>query len=85
MRLLPCVYLKSSFALDCQGNVLPCLIWDKVLGNIRDYDYDVDKILKSRQAHDILSMVQDGKCPGCWTPCEAFQSIIDSVNYLLRR
>ena len=83
-RFLSCVSLKSSFALDCQGDVLPCLMWGKILGNIRDYDYDVTKILNSAQAYDILRMVQEGKCPGCWTPCEAFQAIIDPFNYLLR-
>jgi len=83
-RLPPCVSLKSTFALDCQGNILPCLMWDKQLGNIKDYDYDVGKILESDQAQDALRMIGDEKCPGCWTPCEAYPAIINFFNYFLR-
>jgi len=71
-----CVALKRSIALDAKGNITPCFMWEKKIENIRDFDYDINKIwnLKSRKL--IRKDIKNGLCPGCWTPCEAYQSII---------
>lgn len=78
---LPCIALKNSLALDSQGNVIPCFMWGKRLGNLRDFDYDLKKLLENRKREIEAArlLIIKEKCPNCWTPCEAYQSIINAL------
>lgn len=78
-RVMPCFAFKSSFSLDQFGNVLPCLIWDYKVGNMRDFDYDAKKILSLEKVRYIKKAIKNNKCPNCWTPCEGYQSIIGNI------
>lgn len=82
---LPCIALKSSFALDAQGNITPCFMWGKILGNIRDYDYNFKKFWQEnlKEIKEVRKLIVKEKCPNCWTPCEAYQSIIGSLPIYL--
>lgn len=74
-----CAALKSSFGIDPQGNVIPCLMWDRCLGNLREVDYDIMKLWNDPAKETILREIEGKKCPGCWTPCEAYQKILDHL------
>lgn len=78
---IACTALKTSIALDSQGNLLPCFMWGKKLANIRQGDYDLKKILKKnqRQFKRARKMIVRQLCPNCWTPCEAYQAIISNL------
>lgn len=73
---IPCAALRSSVYLSEQGEVFPCSIWDQPLGNVRDYDYSIERILRSTQAMSTRERVAKLDCPNCWTPCEAYQSLL---------
>jgi radical SAM protein with 4Fe4S-binding SPASM domain len=73
---LPCKALSSSCYIDPQGNVYPCTIFGKKLGNLRDYDFDLRKIWNSEKANEVRGLIKENKCPGCWTPCEAYQTVL---------
>lgn len=73
---LPCKVLSSSCYIDPQGNVYPCTIFNKKLGNLRDVNYDLRKIWNSEKAKEVRKLIKENKCPGCWTPCEAYQTIL---------
>lgn len=78
---LPCIAIKSSLALDAQGNITPCFMWGKSLGNIRNFNYDFRQFMKIRR-NEILQnrkLIEHRLCPNCWTPCEAYQSIINGL------
>ncbi len=75
---LPCSALRSSIAMDPYGNITPCLMWGEVLGNMRDFNYDLKKILNSEKALVTMKKIKNGSCPVCWTLCEAAQTIIDN-------
>ncbi len=79
---LPCKALSSSCYMDPEGNVYPCTIFNKKLGNIRNAGYDLKKIWNSEKSDETRKLVEKNKCPGCWTPCEAYQTILGN---LLRR
>jgi MoaA/NifB/PqqE/SkfB family radical SAM enzyme len=78
-QVLPCAALKCSFALNPYGGVLPCLMWGKVLGNVRDSNLSITAILNTTYARDIRRQIMESKCPNCWTPCEAIQTIIQNA------
>jgi MoaA/NifB/PqqE/SkfB family radical SAM enzyme len=75
-QVLPCAALKSSFAINPYGDVLPCLMWDRVLGNLREHDLDTNSILRSSEAKETRRWIAQSRCPNCWTPCEAVQTLI---------
>jgi len=77
---LPCIALKNSIAIDAHGNIIPCFMWGKILGNIKDFDYSLKKFLieKQEKIEQTKELIKKEKCPNCWTPCEAYQNIISS-------
>lgn len=76
---LPCASLSASCFLGPRGDVYPCAIWNRALGNIRDHDYDLAAIWNSAGAVEARRIVVDDACPGCWTPCEAYQTIAANI------
>ncbi|MBF0139271.1 MAG: radical SAM protein [Magnetococcales bacterium] len=71
---LPCQALAGSLFLAADGTVYPCTMWNQPLGNLRRDGFSLPELLKS--SHEIRAAVRGKKCPGCWTPCEAYPSIL---------
>ncbi len=80
---LTCQSAAASCFLDPVGMVYPCASYAAPLGAIREYDYDLYRLWDSNQRRDIRTAVCKGACPGCWTPCEAYQTIL--ANLLPKR
>jgi radical SAM protein with 4Fe4S-binding SPASM domain len=78
---LSCTALRSSFALDPKGQITPCFMWDYSLGNIKDFDYNFKKFFEKKRKEILKAkkLIENGFCPNCWTPCEAYQSIIQGM------
>jgi len=76
---IDCKSLSSSVFIDPYGNVFPCSIWDKKIGNIRDFNYDLIALLGNNIVKELFRQIQEKKCPNCWTPCEAYQSILGNL------
>lgn len=57
-----CWGLVSCFAIDVDGDILPCCVWNKnnVLGNI--FKDDLLKLWTSKKAYDIRKNIFDFKC-----------------------
>ena len=70
-----CFAAEKSAFIDPFGDVYPCLPRYGVnkLGNVRDYDYDVTKILRSAIAKIFREKIRP-KC-NCWTPCESYTTL----------
>jgi len=75
---LSCKVIQTSCFIDPQGNVFPCTIYDKKLGNIRDFRYDLKELLKLDSVERVKKEIRELKCPNCWTPCEAYQMIVSN-------
>jgi len=71
-----CHALRSSCFIDSWGNVYPCTIYDRKVGNLRESNFDLTRIWNSEDATELQKEIWDYKCPQCWTPCEAYQSIM---------
>ncbi len=76
---LPCTALSSSCFLDPTGDVYPCTFLNIKLGNIRKEDYNIKKILTNEKIKEIKKEISENNCPGCWTPCESYQSILGNL------
>jgi len=71
------VFNLSSF-IDPFGNVFPCTIFDRKLGNLRNNGYNLKKILVSEKVKKVKEEIIRENCPQCWTPCEAHQMIVSN-------
>jgi len=75
----PCKALRSSVFIDAFGNVYPCVQWGEKLGNLRSVDFRLARILRSEKARRMRKLISSLHCPQCWTPCEAYQTIIGNA------
>jgi len=75
-----CKALASSVFLNPYGILFPCSMWNYPLGNIKDYEYDIRKIWNASQTIRALKIIMEKKCPHCWTPCEAYQTILGNLS-----
>lgn len=75
-QVVTCEAMTSSCALTTEGGVYPCLMWGKNLANLRDHNYDLRKLWDSKEFRKARRAVRKNQCPNCWTPCEAYQSIL---------
>jgi len=80
---LSCLSSRVSCFISPSGMVYPCSIWDRALANLKDVDYDLRTLWDRQSTEDVRREVDLKKCPGCWTPCEAYQTILGNIGSLL--
>jgi MoaA/NifB/PqqE/SkfB family radical SAM enzyme len=73
---MACHALNASCFIDSWGNVFPCTIYDRKVGSLRDVDYDLAALWSRPESEALQKEIFAGQCPHCWTPCEAYQSIV---------
>jgi Fe-coproporphyrin III synthase len=74
---LPCRSLFTSVFVGASGEVSPCTVFDRRLGNA--YEKTLPEILSTPQADEARREVERDLCPGCWSPCEAYQTILTNL------
>jgi len=79
-----CHALRASCFVDSWGNVFPCTIYDRKVGSLRESDYDLARIWHAAPTRALQAEIWDYRCPQCWTPCEAYQSIAGNFLRPLR-
>lgn len=84
-QVIPCYGGISNLHLNFDGELWPCcvLAYDKPLGDLRRNDYDVQKVIRSKQARDVLQFI---KHRGCYCPLanQWYSNILLSPKMLLR-
>jgi len=75
-----CQALAGSVFIDSFGYIYPCSIYSKRMANIKDIDYDLEGYWNSKEILDAREEIERGDCPQCWTPCEAYQSILGKLQ-----
>jgi len=76
---LPCLALSSSVFLNPYGMVYPCSMWNMPLANLQDINYDLHALWNTKKTKRIRTLIAQKKCQNCWTPCEAYQSILGNI------
>jgi MoaA/NifB/PqqE/SkfB family radical SAM enzyme len=75
---LRCQALSSSVFIDAQGDIYPCTIFNQKIGNIKEKTFSLRQLWRGPLATQTYAAVLGKKCPGCWTPCEAYPAIAGS-------
>lgn len=76
---LPCQALNASLFIDPIGKVYPCIHYDHVVGDLRKVNYNLEAIWQSDEIQKIQKTIAQNNCPQCWTPCEAYQTILGNI------
>ena len=72
---ITCAALLSTVYLSEKGEVYPCTIWNRPLGNVRTTAFALMPIIEAARRNGVRRAVAEQKCPNCWTPCEAYPAI----------
>jgi len=74
---IECSASTSTVTLKADGTVVPCLFKDESqMGNVRENDFSIPRILRSRLAGQTRRSVK--RCEKCWINCDAIPSMIQS-------
>lgn len=81
-RKFNCFALKKITVVTDQGDVLACEeMLDNIVGNLRDYNYSLEQVLKSPKAKELRKSIVDRKC-NCRYECAInTSSVFDAKEY----
>ncbi len=81
--VVPCQAIKKSVVISEEGDIYPCEVLHKNLGNVRDYDYDVNKILAKSESRNLQKWIWDNKCHCTWECIIPLNIITSWKGYML--
>ncbi len=84
-QVLPCYAGISNIHLNYNGDVWPCCVlgYKKPMGNIREVDYDFQRVFYSDQANQVRRYIRDRKCY-CPLANQAYSNILCNLASLFR-
>jgi MoaA/NifB/PqqE/SkfB family radical SAM enzyme len=74
-----CQAAAASCFINPTGIVYPCSVFDAPLGSLRNHDMDLYHLWRSTPRLHMREAITNRNCPGCWTPCEAYQTILANL------
>jgi radical SAM protein with 4Fe4S-binding SPASM domain len=76
----PCYAGDLFLVVEANGNVRPCEVLPKSIGNLRDYDYDLMRLWKDKTASDTRKWISDTKCR-CTYECAATINVLFNAKH----
>lgn len=70
-----CQALHGSCFVSADGQLYPCHVYDRPLGDLRAWDFNVAGLWASQQVRNARADIERLACGGCFTPCEAYPAI----------
>lgn len=83
-QVLPCYSGFASVFVGPYGEVRPCVMMP-VVGNLKDFNFDLRQLMQSEAMVKSRRTIIEDRCPNCWTPCEAVQTIGQNFGLALYR
>lgn len=74
-KVYNCYALKSSFFINWDGNIYPCINWNQWIWNLREI-HEFYKRLENNNFSKLKQQIWEKKCPNCWTPCDGYLSVL---------
>lgn len=73
---LPCFSLRASVIIEPDGMVRPCINFPVDLGRIQDHGFQLSSVTRTQQGDDLRKKIRCEECPICWTPNEAYVTMM---------
>ena len=63
-QVIPCYAGVSNVHINYDGGVWPCCVlgYDKQMGNLREYDYNFQKLWHSKEAEEVRKYIKEKNC-----------------------
>jgi radical SAM protein with 4Fe4S-binding SPASM domain len=74
-RQMPCYAGKLNLVITESGAAYPCESFSMRLGNIRESGYDINRLLKTRQAQKVIHSIEENGC-FCTHECYCMTNIL---------
>lgn len=78
---IPCSAGRDMLVVDPTGRVFPCDHHPNALGHLADFDGNIKELVTHPESRKVLDRLVG--CDECFTPCQAFPSMIRSPSTLL--
>jgi radical SAM protein with 4Fe4S-binding SPASM domain len=78
-RLLPCYAGRLNLVLTESGEVYPCESFTMRMGNVREFAYDVNRLLQTEQARKVIHSIEDNGCY-CTHECYFMTNILFNLS-----
>ncbi|MCD6403901.1 MAG: radical SAM protein [Nanoarchaeota archaeon] len=90
-------YMERPFKMRCYAgysfnyvdpylNVYPCIYMEEPVGNLRDHNYDILKLWRSKKANEVREKVRRHTCPDCpWNLCAVSPNMVSNPLLFLRK
>lgn len=72
----PCYSSIAAVSVGPTGTVFPCINHERAMGDLRAGEFDLRALLAREKAARVRSLIAAGRCPGCWTPNDAYATIL---------
>ena len=66
---------KKLIVVSETGDVFPCEILGKKMGNIKEFEYDISKVLQRNESKNLRKWIKDTKCK-CTFECATAANIV---------
>ena len=83
-QVIPCYSGFASVFVGPYGEVRPCVMMP-VAGNLKDFGFDLRALMQSGSMIASRRAIVADRCPNCWTPCEAMQTMGQNFGLALYR
>jgi MoaA/NifB/PqqE/SkfB family radical SAM enzyme len=70
-----CEALVRTVFVGPDLDVHPCTIWERPLGNLRDFGLSLERLLAQPEVRVARAEIDARRCPGCFSPCEAMPAM----------
>ena len=78
----PCVAGRKLLIISETGEVYPCEILDKSMGNLREFGFDLKKLLSQESNKDLLRWIRESGCK-CSFECALAANVLwGKASYL---
>jgi len=77
--IVPCVAGRKLITIKENGDVYPCELLLKKMGSLREFNYNIKRLLKSHKAKNVLKHIKETKC-FCTFECAAMANVIFNVS-----
>lgn len=75
-QIVPCGAARIRYFLGATGDVYPCTIFNHKIGNLRDYDFDLNRLFQSNSRKQTRYLVEEERCPICCNTCETIPAMM---------
>jgi hypothetical protein len=62
--------------VEHDGMVRPCINFPVDLGRVQDHDFSLAAVVETARANGLRRVIREEDCPICWTPNEAFSTMM---------